>query len=289
MTSIQLPPGISPAMMAVPIGGWDAGFEPTYIPYAVPWTPPLAPGADIATTFTISPGDTPIITHPYGSPVPGIVATIVPPSTDSPTLGLTGGGVLGSPIIPGNILPPGSAPLGSVTPIVGGALLGARALPLIALKLWHLARGRAMAGMGGSALGGAALGPFGAVAGFGAALLGRGWFRTLLGTLGVVSLADYVLNTFGIDLGGGGPDEDDLSDMIEDIEGMVSAGEMQIASPRRGDTSGATPSIFVYDLSGNLNNGRPFLTWEYFSRNFVRAVQSREEKKGFRKTVRKKR
>jgi len=295
--------------MAVPIATPPGYVEPTFIPYPIPWTPPLAPGADLATTFTVNPGSSmasPDITMPFASPLAGMVGTVSVPGTGKRGASLSPQTGPGEPWESSQIV--GARPIPSAMPGIGGgsfgslnagqfigsgvvstAAIGVGMNPVILLRLWAMLRSRAMSGLGGSALGGAALGPFGAVMGAGGGLLSRGWVRNVLGAVGVASMADLVLSVFGIDLFSSGGDDDDVIDMIEDIESMVASGAISIAGPRRGDDSGATPSIFVLDLAGRLNRGNPFITWEYFSRNFVNAVRAKEEKRGFRKTVRRKR
>lgn len=108
------------------------------------------------------------------------------------------------------------------------------------------------------------------------------WQRALSFAGGALAF-DFLFDLFGFDLGDlFGNDDSQIDDMVEEIENMIRSGAINVAAPRRGDDPGAMPSIFVYDMAGNLNGGKPFLTWEYFSRNFVKSVRSRERTRNFR-------
>ncbi len=111
-----------------------------------------------------------------------------------------------------------------------------------------------------------------AVTGF---LSGSGIVSKALGFLGIATIVDFVIDLFGQNE----PDADIISELILD---MMESNFVDVANPRSGDDATAVPSILVFDLSGNLNRGRPFLTWEYFSRNFVKAVRKNERTPRYR-------
>ncbi len=95
-----------------------------------------------------------------------------------------------------------------------------------------------------------------------------------LAFLGIATAVEFIISLFG--------DEGDADDIAALMENMMESGFLDVAEKRRGDDNTAVPSIFVFDLSGNLNRGRPFLTWEYFSRNFVNSVRKNERTPRFR-------
>jgi len=97
---------------------------------------------------------------------------------------------------------------------------------------------------------------------------GSSIIRNALGVLGLAGIVDLVLDLF--------PDRDDQDEIAELVNDLMESGFIDVADKRRGDDSNAVPAIFIMDLSGGLNRGKPFMVWEYFSRNFVKAVRKNE-------------
>jgi len=135
----------------------------------------------------------------------------------------------------------------------------------VALKVWYAAR-TGLIKAGGAATGGT-------------------FIQKIISFFAVGTIFDFALDIFGFDISDlFQNDQARLEAMIEEIETMARSGAISVANPRRGDPENAFPAVLVWDLSGNLNQGKPFLTWEYFSRNFTKAAVARERTRGFRGT-----
>jgi len=141
---------------------------------------------------------------------------------------------------------------------------------LMALEVWFALRHS----VGGGSQGGGGLWTP-ASSGPGVTFMGASSVLELIG----MGMSEVVQRLFGdiddVDVGM-------MEQLVDEIEAMVSSGGIDMAGARRGDDSGAMPSIFIWDLAGNVNRGRPFMNWRYISSGLINATRQDERTKSFR-------
>ena len=105
------------------------------------------------------------------------------------------------------------------------------------------------------------------------------WLRRALGVIGAASLLEWTISLM--------PDNESeaerTADFLDVMQSMLERGEIDIASPRR-ENPEEEPTVLKVDLSGNLNNGKPWLEYRNSSvnRKYIRTMKENQNTKWYR-------